>query len=242
MWKADLGVEEVAELRTSVHVEAGGLSRDFNRSSELWRAEPDTQYLDYEQPFRGKLYCGVRFRKGFVDQSEVMELIFRTDDWERSDPRLCLLDEDEDGAFDHAVAVGKIKQGPAIVAIQPAPYTAIRDMRLRNASIQFRPIKGAILQGPQIELDGYANGIKIGSVRVHVIRPGQSKFSTVIGERSIPKATFPSILDFGEMKMTVTAYDGSTRTVTAQLDKGFYRTPVYFEGSGPTIITVYVAH
>jgi hypothetical protein len=111
---------------------------------------------------------------------------------------------------------------------------------LPNVSIEFRPIKGAILQGPQIELEGYADGQKIGSIGVHLMRPGETKFIHVVGERSIPKATFPTTLNFGEMQVTVTAYDGATRTVTAHLDKGFYRTPVYFEGPGPTVITVYV--
>jgi hypothetical protein len=238
MWTADLAVEDVAHLSAPIHAEAGGLSRDFTPTSALWRSEPKKGLLD-GQPFKGKLYCGVRLRKGRVDNSEIFELIFRSDDWERWDSRLCLLDEDEDGSFDHAVAVGKINQGPVKAAIAPIPYTQFTDMPVPNASVQFRPIKGGMLQGPQIELDGYAGGRKIGAAALHMLPAGRSKFERVFGERSIPKETFPTVLNFGDMQITVTAYDGSTRTVTARLDKGFYRTPVYFEGPGPTIITIY---
>jgi len=235
MWRAALGIEEVASLEGQVRVEAGGMSGVFTPTTELWRAEPKHGVVN-GQTLSGRLYCGVRFRKDGPDLGETSDLIFRTNARARSESRLCLLDEDSDGLFDHGVAVGRVKSGPSKVAIPPARYQQIKDFRIPEFSVQFRPIKGGALQGPQISFDAFVGDRRIVAAAIHMLPRSGAKFRRVYSERSIKSSSYPAILPYGDMKVTVLAYEPSTRSVTARLDEGFYRTPVYFEAVGPVII------
>jgi len=234
MWRAGLGVEEVAALADSVSVEAGGMSRAFNQTTPLWRAEAREGIAG--QPLKGRLYCGVRFRKGAPDLSEKADVIFRTSMRATSEPRLCLLDEDSDGVFDHGVAVGRLKSGPAIVSIPAARYEQVKNLPLPDISVQFRPIKGGALQGPQISFDAFIGDRRLIAAAMHMLPRTGTEYRRVYSERSIKSSSYPAVLPYGDMSVTVLAYDSSTRTVTARLDQGFYWSPVYFEPVGPVII------
>jgi len=235
MWGANLGIEEIATVRAPITINAGGMYREITGSDILWRAEPKMQTIDGE-PFKGKLYCGTRLKNGHPDAGEARDLLLRTDRNFRSDPRLCLLDQDSDGSFDHAVAVGRIISGPIKIQIPNTPYKSVKDFKIPEASVQFRPNKGAIFQSPQMELDAYLDGHKVNIAAIYMPALGGSEYKRVFSEKTMEKSSYPASLCFGSMTVTVLAFDSATATVKARLDNGFYRTRIYFENVPPTII------
>lgn len=238
MWAAVIGIEEIAKIKVSVQIEAGGLAMVMGPNTILWRADPVSGMLD-GQALKGKMYCGVSFRKGVPDSGGTLDLIFRTSNQARSEPRLCLLDENDDGLFDHTLAVGRLKSTSKKLNITLTPYETIRDFQVPGLSVRFRPIMGGSLQGPQISLSAFTGNDRLVAAAIHMRPRNGGNFIRVFSERSIKKSTYPADLKFGDINVTVNAYDPSTRTVTARLDRGFYRTPIYFEAASQFTFIVY---
>lgn len=224
MWSADLGVEAAATLSGPVSIAAGGLSADFTPKTALWRATPEKSAV-----VTGKLYCGLRFRNGTQDLSELPELIFRTPGWDGSSPRLCLLDQDSDGQFDHAVAAGRVKSGPIITPITPTGYAEQADRRVKGATLQVRASRNPLARATQIGLEGYLNDRPIGSGGLNLIPPGADRLKGIRPGVMVPKSAFPAPVQLGGMEFSVLGFDPATNAVTIRMDKGFYRSPVLFD-------------
>lgn len=238
LWTMPLAIAESAILKGSVVATAGGMSRQFGAADLLWRsgvisAGPD---LGLSQ---GALYCGTRMSRGAWDDSEALFIAFRYNELTKREPRLCLLDRDQDGTFDAAVAVGKVPAGPIVSSIAPAAYERAQDRPIPGSTLEIRLDKGTPLQGHTLLLDGYFGGKKIDSVGIKMQPRMGGKIAHYRNWRPVGSPAYPAVQDFGDLQVSVLAYDGQQHRVHARFDKPFYRTPVIFEKKGPLIIPVY---
>lgn len=238
MWSADLAIEQVAALQRPVEIAAGGMAGQLTPATPLWRATPRNGHLE-GQPFRGKLYCGVRFDKGTPDASELFDLVFRAD-WDSGRPRLCLYDENSDGAFDHAVAAGRIKEGPIVTPIAATPYIEQSDLRVPGATMQLRPHRNALVGKMELQLDGYLRDMPVHADGLLLQPPGSATMKMLQSLKMVPKGSFPNVIEFAGLQITALAYDAQSNALTARLDSGFYRTPVVFGTRPKTMYIMYV--
>jgi len=236
LWKTPLAIDESAILKEPVQATAGGMSRQFGPADLLWRA----QIISAADPelARGALYCGTRMSHGQWDDSEAVYIAFRHNELYKQTPRLCLLDKDQDGRFDAAVAVGKISTGPIISSIAPKTYQQTESRPIPGSTLEIRLDKGSLMQGRTLLLDGYFLGTKIDSVGIKMRPRAGGKITHYRNWRPVSSRAYPAVQDFGDLQVSILSYDAQRQRVRARFDRAFYRTPVIFEEKGALIIPI----